>query len=152
MNMKQIIVCAVLFGVLTTGCQNTTPTPSTVEEFSSAFRSAYNSGDKDAIAELVDWTNVDSDLREIQLSILTIFLGHNRVTNIASEPFDPNTPNNPINGREIELNICPTHMILIEHEGNAGFKGGRSSGSATMPIGVKNGRYFFCGWTYKEVD
>lgn len=148
--MKQLIIIALLLLTASVGCQSPSSAPVTVEGFSDAFRAAYDSGDKDSISALVDWTNVDSEVRELQLGLLTTFLGDNRITDISTSPFDPDTLNNPINNREVELNIAPTHMFSAQHAGNAGFEGGHSSGAVTMPIGQKDGRYYFCGWAYKE--
>ena len=150
MKKKTTSAIALLLLAVLIGCQSATPSVTTVDEFSSVFRAAYDSGDKDAIGNMFDWTDVDSEVRELQLAMVTMFLGENKITDISVAPFDPNTPKNPVNGREIELNIAPAHMFSIEHKGNAGFEGGESSGTATMPIGQKNGRYYFCGWTYKE--
>ena len=148
--MKHRLAIALFLLATSLGCQSDVPNATTVDEFTSMFRTAYDSGDKEAIDKMCDWTDVDGELRDIQLGLLTMFLGDNRITNISTTPFDPNTPGNPINGREIKLNISPTHMFSIEHEGNGGFEGGLSSGTAAMPIGKKGGRYYFCGWTYTE--
>ena len=148
--MKQLIAIALLFLATLTGCASPEPQLATVEAFSEAFRTAYDAGDEGEVSKMVDWTNVDGEMQRLQLALLTLFLGEDKVNDISIVPFDPDTPNNPINGREVELNIAPTHMFTVTHSGNAGFEGGPSSGTSAMPIGQKNGRYYFCGWSYKD--
>ena len=148
--MKHSLAFAFLILTVSIGCHSEAPAPTSIEEFSSVFQGAYDNGDEGAISRLVYQANVDSELLEIQLSLLTIFLGENTITEISATPFDPNTPNNPVYGREIELNIAPTHMLSIKHQGNAGFEGSESSGAASMPVGQKDGKYYFCGWAYKK--
>lgn len=96
---------------------------------------------------MFDWTNVDGEIRENQLGMMTLFLGEHKVTEISVVPYTPIAPN-AYNDREMGLNIEPTHMFSVKHEGHAGYEGGESSASAAMPIGLKNGRYYFCGWIY----
>jgi len=152
--MNQFASIALLLLTAFAGCHSSTPTPAptSVEEFSSAFRTAYDNGDEGSLSELFDWSNVDSKVQKLQLGMVTVLLGKHKITDISIIPFDPATPSNPVNGREVELNITPTHMFSAKHQGNAGFQGGASSGSVMMPIGKRDGRYYFCGWAYKEVN
>lgn len=143
------IVSILVFG----GCQSQEAKPTgyaSLDELSSAFRTAYDAGDAEAIARMVEWTNVDSELQEIQMNFLTMFIGVNKVTDISFEPLPDDMSSNPINGREVDLNITPTHLFSVKHAGNGGFEGGASNGSASMPVGMLNGRYYFCGWVYRD--
>ena len=65
--MKHTFAIALLLLIASIGCHSEIGTATSVDEFSSLFRTAYDNGDKDAIENMFDWTDVDNEVRDLQL-------------------------------------------------------------------------------------
>ena len=81
----------------------------------------------------------------------TSFLGKHKITNIELAPFKLGPEDiQKADGRPTKLNLAATYWLLVEHEGNEGFEGSKSTGSVKAPIGVDDGAFFICGSVWDD--
>lgn len=139
------MIAAVLFAC--TSCSGTrTPHPTTKEEFSEAFKKAFEEGDRQTIGSWVLWGDIPKNLRSTYVEVFTAFAGKNKVVSISIEKYDPKYVQPMVEqGRQIHFSATPVYWFTIETAGNAGFEGGKSSSSLRGALGYDNGKLYFCG-------
>ena len=135
--------------LLLVGCGDSSPPITTEAQFIRTYKRAFESGDRDTIIAMVKWDGVPDDLREFIEVSLTGYAARHKITEIEMTDFVPH-PEMPmaIGGRPIKPNLDPVYSLVVRHEGNEGFRGGRSTAGFDYPVGIDGGVLKFCGLTW----
>ena len=137
--------------VIAIGCNAEVNLPTSEQDFIETYRTAFESGQSDAILRLVKWDGVPDDLRRSQEFAYTWFVGKHKITTIELVAFEIGPDDTfEVEGRPITTNLEPQFWLLVEHVGNLGFEGGESSGRLKAPVGIENGVFYICGSIWKD--
>lgn len=136
------------FALLSTliGCSGKPKPPTSEADFITAYRTAYDAGDRAAVLALVKWDGVPDELRKLTEMALTFGIGNHQIVSIELVAYapDPKLPME-IEGRKIETNLPPQYWLIVKHKGTLSYDGSESNGSVRYGVGIDNGVFKFCG-------
>ena len=142
---------SILVFLFVCGCGTSVDSATSEQAFLNTYRNAFENGERDALLRLVKWDGVPDDLRRTQETAYLWFSGKHKITKIEMVPFKLGPEDTQeVDGRPTKLNLEPHYWLLVEHEGNEGFEGSKSTGSVKAPIGVEDGVFFICGAVWDD--
>ena len=90
-------------------------------------------------------------MKEFAMNMLTWNFQYQYIESIELIPYVPDENlSNQYKGKDIVLNLEPTHWLQYKASGNYGYTGEPDSSkiSTKAPVGKKDGVFYFCGARY----
>ena len=145
--MVKHLLLAALVLCLFVGCGSggSTARPKTKDEFVSAFKTAYESGNEAAILNMVKWDGVPDDLRALVTFTLIPQSKNLEIQEINLIPF---SQTGPVPGPQlpdaapIKFNLQPKYWLVYKSTSSGEQP---ATWTARFHVGIENGEYFFCG-------
>lgn len=120
--------------------------PESEEAFIAAYKKAFEAGDREALLDLIYWDDMDEKFGKLHAMMLIRDKGEAKVTNIEFKPFDPPEEETfKIGDRLLAANLEPRRNISITRLAKATAEKPERTTSVEIPVGIKEGRYYFCG-------
>lgn len=149
--------------IASTGCvsEGMANHPTSQEEFKAAFENAYNANNANGMKKLIYSDGMPDEMIEYYTNSLTECAGRHQIESIEFTPFESDPRSSPMSEeppfhifdgqpRPVSLNLTPEYWIDIATVGNEGYQGSESSLDLAFPVGVHEGRYFFCGQVWAD--